>query len=225
MNVSYKNSFNRGCALLFLLTLFWFGQPCQVLGQNEAGFFSIANVVSSKTNTIVSVDGKQLRPDGIKPAKVTGGLGFPAGRHRLDASNANWKPVSMSIDLSPSVSPIVIVYSIEVQAPGGQVSRELRLFSRPSHPAAEGKTFGVLYVGSLPAVDISLNGQTRSLKPLQEVTVNNVSSLTVSQNSQEVAKFSPDIPGSYVVILFDGEASHLGATIANDLVFKAAGKR
>src|SRR5947207_12380530 len=70
----------------------------RVGGQTDAGFFSVANVVNSKANTIVSVDGKPLRSDGIKPAKVTGGLGFPVGAHRIDATNTNWKPVSMSLD-------------------------------------------------------------------------------------------------------------------------------
>jgi hypothetical protein len=196
-----------------------------VAAQTEAGFFSIANVVNSKANTIVSVDGKPLRPDGIKPVKVTGGLGFPVGAHRIEATNTDWKPVSMSIELTPLVSPIVIVYSLEIRSASGQVARELRLFSRANHPSPNGKTFGVIYAGSLPAVDVSLNGQPKSLKPLQELTLNNTASVAVAQNNQQVANFSPDIPGSYLVILFDAEASRLGATLAADIIFKAAGRR
>src|SRR5436190_24336228 len=100
-----KSFHNRGAVILFGVTFFFLTSLSQIAGQTEAGFFSIVNVVNSKTNTIVSVDGKPLRPDGIKPAKVTGGLGFPVGSHRIDATNMNFKPISMSIDLSPSVSP------------------------------------------------------------------------------------------------------------------------
>jgi hypothetical protein len=225
MNVSYKKCQNRARVLLFLLSLLWFGQLRQVLSQTEAGFFSLANVVNSKTNTIVSVDGKPLRPDGIKPAKVTGGLGFPVGSHRIDATNMNFKPISMSIDLSPSVSPIVIVYSVEVRGPTGQVTRELRLLSRQNRPPSGGKTFGVIYAGSLPTVAVSLNGQPKTLRPLQEEVLGKISSVTVAQNNQQFASFSPDEAGNYLVILFDSEASHLGATLAEDIVFKAAGRR
>lgn len=223
--MSFSNLSHRVSVAIFFVTLLLLGHRSQAVSQTEAGFFSIANVVNSKTNTIVLVDGKPLRADGIKPAKVTGGLGFPVGAHRIDATNSYWKPISMSIDLSPSVSPIVIVYSVEIKAPGGQIALELRLFSRPNHPTADAKTFGIIYAGSLPTVDVSLNGQPKSLKPLQEITLSNVPSVAVAQNNQQVANFSPDIPGSYLVILFDGEASRLGATLAADIVFKAAGKR
>ena len=78
----------------------------------DAGFFTIVNTVDLPTNTIVSVDGKALRPDGLKPMQVTGGLGFSAGTHRLTATNGNCLPASLSLQVSPSASPIVILYQI-----------------------------------------------------------------------------------------------------------------
>jgi hypothetical protein len=201
------------------------GFSSEVAGQTEAGFFSIANAVDLKTNTLVSVDGKPLRPDGIKPAKVTGGLGFPAGTHRIDASNADRKPASLSLNLSSSVSPIVIIYSVETRTASGQVSRELRLFPRQNRSSASGKTFSVIYVGSLPSIVAVLNGQPKTLQPLQEVALGNIPSIAVAYNGQQLASFAPDVAGSYLLVLFDSEGSRLAALLADDIIFKAAGKR
>jgi len=190
----------------------------------QAGFFSLVNAVDLATNTIVSVDGRPLRPDGLKPGIVTGGLGFIAGTHRLDATNDGCKPVSLSLQLSPGSSPIVIVYAVDGKNASGQAIRELRLFSHANMPAGDKKNFSLVYTGQLPLVSVAVNGQGKTLQPLKESALPSLTSVKIEQNNQPIGQFSPNDAGNYLIILF-GNQPQLKAILADDIIFKQAGQR
>ena len=202
-----------------------FASPHHIAAQtSQAGFFSIVNAVSLQTNTVVSVDGKSLRPDGLKPGKVTGGLGFPAGSHRVDATNSDCKPSSLSLQLSPSASPLLIIYSLESRNTSGQIAHELRLFSRPNSPPSNRKALFAIYAGQSASRVISFNGQPMTLQPLREVSLANTSSVEVAENGQSIGRFAAEEAGNYVVVLFDKGPS-LSGILAEDIIFKQAGQR
>jgi hypothetical protein len=191
-----------------------------------AGFFSVVNAVDLTTNTLVSVDGKPLRPDGLKPGKVTGGLGFISGKHRLDVTNADCKPSSLSLDVTEGSSPIVIIYMVSISRPGAQPLRELHLFVRGNTPTApDKKTFSVIYAGAAASQPVTVNGQMKALRPLIDTPVGEASSLIIVQNGQSVASIAPDVAGKYVAVLFDGQDSRLKAVLAEDAVLRRAGTR
>jgi len=190
----------------------------------QAGFFSLVNAVDLTTNTIVSVDGRPLRSDGLKPGIVTGGLGFIAGTHRLDATNDGCKPASLSLQLSPGSSPIVIVYAVDGKNASGQTIRELRVFAHANMAAGDKKSFSLIYTGQLPSVSIAVNGQTKTLQPLKELAVPGVTSVRIDQNNQPIGQFSPTDVGNYLIILF-GNQPQLRAILAEDIIFKQAGQR
>ncbi|MEY2484477.1 MAG: hypothetical protein QOH39_125 [Verrucomicrobiota bacterium] len=197
----------------------------EVIAQDQkAGFFSVVNAVNLPTSTLVSVDGKPLRPDGLKPGKVTGGLGFATGAHRVDATNSNCKPSSVSLELSPSASPILISYMVETKTQAGEVVRELRLFPAQNAAATTTKSFFALYAGQTPSRTVSFNGHAFTLQPLQKISLGTASSVSVVENGQPVGNFAADTAGNYLVVLFD-KGSGLGAVMADDIIFKRAGVR
>lgn len=200
----------------------------QISAQNppSAGFFAVANAVGVSTNTIVSVDGRPLRPDGLKPGKVTGGLGFPIGQHRIEVRNADCTPASASLQVTDGVSPIVIVYSVLSPHPGGPPTRDLKLFTRGNAAPVTGrKNYSIIYAGSSPSLHVSINNQTKTLQPLVEVPVGEAGSLNITQNGQAVGTIGSDAPGNYLVILYDGADSAVKATLAEDIIYKQAGRR
>ncbi|MFL6515667.1 MAG: hypothetical protein ACJ8M1_11655 [Chthoniobacterales bacterium] len=220
--------FKLGKVLMPVIGILTFAVPLVVAAQNPpaAGFFTLVNAVDLTSNTVVSVDGRPLRPDGLKPGQVTGGLGFVAGRHRIDATNIGCRPGSLMLDVNEGTSPIVIIYLISSSSPTGTAARELRLFVRRNTPGTtEKKTFWVIYAGAAASQTVTLNAQTVKLQPLIEASVGDSASLTIGQNGQPVASLVPDVPGKYVGVLFDGRDSKLKAVLAEDAVLRRAGTR
>ena len=196
-----------------------------LLGQKPtAGFITLVNAVSLPTNTIIAVDGKRLPPLGLEPGKVTGGLGFTEGTHRIDASNGAALAVSSSIQIS-SVSKMVIIYSVRRKDAKGIPIEEIRMFSCPGVAVEKGRQFYVLYAGGLSSQQVSINGQSVVLSPLKEVAVGSAGSLSINQNGQPVADLHPEEPGNYLAIVFDGQDSKIKAVLARDIQYTAAGSR
>jgi hypothetical protein len=193
--------------------------------QAGAGFFSVINAVDSITNTIVSVDRKPLRPDGLKPAKVTGGLGFPVGSHRIEAMNGDAKPATLSLSVSPSASPLVIIYQVLSRDSFGRATRELRMLSLANGSPATRKTFSAVYVGTVPLLQIAANGQMKILKPLIPVSLGEAASMTVTQGDKRVGTFSAEgAENNYVLVLFDDQNANISGTVAEDIIYKRAGR-
>jgi hypothetical protein len=204
------------------------GLTSEVGGQNapSAGFFSIVNAVGLSSNTIVSVDGRALRADGLKQGKVTGGLGFPVGTHQIEARNAECTPAAAPLQVVEGVSPIVVVYTVLTNHPGGAATRDLKLFTRGnSAPTTAKKNYSVVYTGSSPALHVAINNQTKTLQPLIEVPVGEAGSLHITQNNQPVGDVGSDGPGNFLAILYDGPGSGLKVTLAEDIIYRQAGRR
>ncbi|HEY1583235.1 MAG TPA: hypothetical protein VGF73_09065 [Chthoniobacterales bacterium] len=191
----------------------------------KAGFFTLVNAVSLSTNTIVSVDGKALRPDGIKPGMVTGGLGFAEGSHRLDVANGKAKPASLQIPVAAAACPIVVIYSARRLDPSGRPADELRLFSRPHAQTTKGKQFFALYAGQAASRSVQINGRPLALKPLQEVRIGTAASASVKESSRAIDDFAPEEEGNYLIVFFDGKDNALRAVLAPDIVYQAGGPR
>lgn len=219
MNIIFSRCLCGSFALLSLFAGRSFAQ------KPEAGFFTLVIAVDLPTNTIVSVDGKVLRPDGLKSGKVTGALGFIEGGHRIDATNGSCKPVSASLQLTAGKPLIVILYLVQSRGPDGRIVNELRISSQPSTASTKPKAFTALYVGQRNLGALAINGQTQILKPLQPVALGKVSSVSISQNGQAIGSFNQLEPGNYIVVLFDKQDAHLGALLVQDVAYTQAGRK
>jgi hypothetical protein len=175
-------------------------------------------------NTLVTVDAKPLRPDGIQPGKATGALGFPPGTHQIAAMQKDYKPASIALQLTPSTSPTVVAYAIDVQQPGRPAARELRLFTRINRAPVGQKSYSMVYVGRAPVVNVELNGEGRALKALEEVLVP-ATATTITSTGKNVGEFGAEGGGHHAVILFDAHPSGLGAVVVADRVYSRAGQK
>jgi hypothetical protein len=205
---------------IFLLSIFI--HP--VAAQKEVGFFSIVNAVGLPTNTIVTVDGRPLRTDGLKPGQATGGLGLLAGSHNIGVANGDFKPATLALPLNPGSSPILIIYCVEGGYQGGKLVRELKLLLRPNR-AESSKGFSAIYVGKKPFVSVAFNGQLQTLQALREISVGSANdrALTVSENNQPLADFRPEEQGNYLVVVYDTPDSKLGAVVIRDVIRRVGG--
>jgi hypothetical protein len=220
MNITFRLCLCISFTLLGLLSPGVFAQ-----GQ-DAGFFTLVNAVDLPTNTIVSVDGKALRADGLKPGKVTGALGFVQGSHRIDATNKDCKPAAASIQVEALKPQIVILYLVHTLGPGGRPMSELRISSQPSTAKTDSRAFAAIYVGQNGSEALSVNGQSRILRPLQEVFLGKVSSVSIAQNNVQIGTFRQEAePGNYLIVLFDKQDSHPGALLVQDADYKVAGRK
>lgn len=217
-----KKNFSSIAQMGFLCIIATFAPLRHVRSQPpQAAFFTFVNAVSSTANTLITVDGKALRPDGIKPGKVTGALGFAAGTHQVAVMQKAYKPASLPLQLLPAGSPIVIAYSVEVQQPRGDKTRELRLFTRPSR-AQPTTSYTLIYVGQSPSVEVQVNGQPRTLKPLEELSFGSTS-VSVSSNGHVICDFSGEGAGNYLGVVFDAQSNELSGAVVTDRIYQRAG--
>lgn len=225
MNVSSSRSRNRQLVAIAGL-VFVFTSSIPLHAQTPAtGFFKFVNAVPSPNNTVVTVDGKPLRPDGFKTGHATGALGFAAGVHQVAAMLKDYKPAAISLQVSPSTSPTVVAYAVDVQQPGGQIARELRLFARQNRPPAGKKSYSIVYVGRAPSVDVEIDGPTRTLKALDEVALGTNTHMTIISGGQTVGEIGSEGAGHHVVILFDSLPLGLGSVTTSDRVYTRAGAK
>ena len=209
------------CSSVALLGLMLGFSPSAPAQGGKVGFFLFVNAVGLASDTVLAMDGKTLR--GFKIGEATGGLGVLAGPHTLTASNSDCKPVTLALQVDPTASPIVIVYAVEVRAPGGKIAHELRFFARGNQRSATTKVYSAIYAGKNPGVSVSFNGQTQTVQALREASVAGSGSLTIKSGNDVICNFSPDEAGNYVAVLYDKPDSKVGAVVVRDVIHHSGG--
>src|SRR2546421_966194 len=157
-------------ALLFVLINCYVAQLTVAQQSPGQGGFRFVNAAGIPSKVFLTIDGKKMRPEGFDSGNTTGAIGILVGTHRFGVSSPSNGTAEIPVSVQPNSSATVIAYCKTIVDPRTrQPTQILQLLSRPNPPRAHGKQFQLLYLSGRPMIDLTINGQSRSVSALREL--------------------------------------------------------
>src|SRR5437868_2139664 len=157
-------------ALLFVLINCYVAQLTVAQQSPGQGGFRFVNAASIPGKVFLTIDGKKMRPEGFDSGNTTGAIGILVGSHRFAVSSPSNGTAEVSASVQPGSSVTMIAYCKTVIDPRTRQPTEvLQLLPRQNPPHTRARQFQLLFLSLRPSIDLTINGQNRSVSALREI--------------------------------------------------------
>ena len=199
------------------------------------GFVRIVNAVCHGVgNAKFSLDGEDIYPTGYKLGQTSGGLSMKQGSHSITVSKEGVEKGTAKIDLVTGETTTVIAFAELVPArkkddPPVWTIKLLRLKQRE---VEKGYGLTLVSVAKEPETNVQLAIQGKGAIEKSIVNRLGVTNVNLGEARGEVfvkvgdrilTTVSPDTPGNYVVVIYEGEDGKATAIYFYDPKFVIAG--
>lgn len=166
------------------------------------GPFAFINAVDSEKPTFLYLNGEIYKPRGYKSGQMTYGARTWAGKKSVKVENEELGTDTISIDILPNNSPIVIAYAVESLMEDGKEKREIKLKAIPNE--SNKKVFSGLFASNSGNATLVVNGQKYLLEPFKLTTTTSNSTIVFhpEKTNSEPIKIIPDTPNHRIAIVY-----------------------
>lgn len=106
----------------------WMAVACAYAQEQAPGFLRLVNAVAvGEGNLTLRIDGENYYPKGYATGQASGGIGLPAGRHRIELSMAGIAGANHTLDLQAGTT-VTLVAAAEATDP---LQQHWRLVMKP----------------------------------------------------------------------------------------------
>lgn len=201
----------------------------------DVGFIRLVNgIASGQGNVRLLIDGEDIFPEGYQLGQATGGLGLKAGAHTIEAKRDGVESGSTKIDLQAGETITLIAFAEKKtpdspEEPPKWITKILRL--KQSDPL-RGYRMALISICDLPEVRVTANNLAKNTNETVYVKRLAVSMVDLGSSKGEafvkdgervLTTVSSDLPGNYVVILYQDQEGKLSAISFYDPKFVIAG--
>ena len=198
-----------------------------VMAQDErprVGFVRLVNVAAAGTgNLMVSMDGNNYWPEGIKLGQRSGGIGLRAGKKEFVLTKTGCKSAKRSIDIVEGETQTLVFYSLPVRNDSGQIVEwELKLARLRQHSPKEGLFLTVISFCEEPELPLEIfetasQQSKKLLLPKMRTTrvelEGGLVSAEIRHKDEVITTVLAERRGNYVVMLYtDGEGGRQGVS-------------
>lgn len=202
------------CSLLLTACLLATGLHAQE--GDGFGFLNIVNLIPGVTPADVTIDDKELMPEGMKSGDFTGWFVVPVGGKTIsialedqDEKKPHIRKVSGSIEVSEGLANVVVMFlqpDPRVKEDGTAYPPRIHI---KSFPAYESRGFGLKLVSLAPTDQRFQIGPLKlDAKPLEELMIPKWSGagFEIMQNTKAIGKTAGSTePGSFYLFVGPGE--------------------
>ena len=214
---------NRHIVALASACSLWLCGQTQLPAQPEPteGLYSFVFTVPSKEPVMMKINGENPKPRGFECGFVTSGLLTSLGSKTIEVSCAGWTAKPTAIQVTPAVSPIILIGLDET--PGSSTTppkKFLRISSARNLPPSEGWNYQIVYLSPNPEVSLTIDGARQTLvkwKPVKLKT--KAGSVHLATASGSIAHLNPAEPGNYLIVLYEDPAGKPAARLVAEGVF------
>lgn len=196
----------------FLIPAIVLGLSIAVKAQDEKPFasgFNFVNAIGLDSPTMLKINGNAYRPTGYKHGAITQGGMLYEGDYIAAVENGELKPATLKFVVDRNSSPILISYIKEETSDSGVKKRELRLIRLPNRPKSTQTAFWAIMVDEEKSVTVQANNQAIVLPPMKVVKLGDSGRMEIklpeADQSFLTRKFSPDVPGNYILFFYPTE--------------------
>ena len=196
------------------------------------GFIRVVNGVAQGTgNVSVDIDGSDMRPKGYKLGDATGGMGMPAGSHKVTIKKEGTKEGTTTVVLQKDQTVTLIPFAEKVpatdQVPAHYRIQILRLKQKDIE---SGRTASFVSVSANPEIKVELEDEsgkwsTAFVKRLsvEEIPLNYSQGYAPTKVNGILIKPIPiGGVGNYVIVLYDDPDGKLQSLNFRDFKFLSA---
>ena len=183
------------------------------------GSFRFVNATSIPGKVFLAIDGKKLRPEGFDSGNTTGAIGILAGTHRFAVSSPSNGTAEVSASVQPGSSVTMIAYCKTVIDPRTRQPTEvLQLLPRQNPPHTRARQFQLLFLSSRPSIDLTINGQNRSVSALREIGSDQLptTQIKIEHGTKPVVTFDAPEAGNFLVVIFEDKAGKVSGVVIPD---------
>jgi len=187
--------------------------------QAPPGVFRFVNATLLPEKVFLTIDNLKLKPEGFAAGDTTGAIGIAPGPRRFTISSANSGTAQAAVSVQPNTSTSIIAYcKFTVDPQTRKVTQALQLLTRQNPPRARGRDFQLLFVSSHPSIDLSINGQNRSVKALREIGGADLPSgeIKIDYAGKPLTSFTAPEAGNFLVVIFDDPAGKVRGVVVPD---------
>jgi hypothetical protein len=210
---------NLAKALLFVLINCCIAHLAGAQQSPGQGLFRFVNATSIPGKVFLAIDANKLRPEGFDSGNTTGAIGILVGTHRFAVSSPSNGAAEMPVSVQPSSSVTIIAYCKTVVDPRTRQPTEvLQLLPRQNPPHTRGRQFQLLYLSSRPSVNLTINGQNRSVSALREIGSDQLptTQIKIEYGGKSVLTFDAPEAGNFLVVVFDDKAGKVSGVVVPD---------
>src|SRR6266480_3358991 len=182
----------------------------------EQGIFRFVNATGLPSRTFLTIDNLKLRPEGFGSGDTTAAIGIIAGARRFTVSNPSSGTAVIPVSVQPNGSVTIIAYCKTVVDPRTrQLTEVLQLLPRQNPPRTRGRQFQLLYVSSRPSIDLTINGQNRSISALREIGSDQLptTQIKIEHGARPVVAFDAPEAGNFLVVIFEDKAGKVSGVV------------
>ena len=183
----------------------------------------IVNTLPGPGNLFVKFGPEEIWPPGFTPGQSTGAVGFPSGKKMVEARCQGFVTTRLEGELAPKANCAMVFY------PGAQVKdgpdkgkRKIGLFQPdPLRGGAQSKSWHIILVGAVGPATLQVNEQPVMLEPgrSQRIETGGKHFVEVKQAGDTLLAESPEDPGQYWVVVYEGQPGKLTAVLLNHLPY------
>jgi hypothetical protein len=195
------------------------------------GFIRVVNAVTAGTGEVrVLIDGAEIRPQGYKPGDVTGGIGLPAGKHKLSIRRDGVRQGNTSISLEVDQTVTFVAFAEQIPATENEpVHVAVRMVRLKQSDSETDRTATFVSVSASPELKVALADEAGGWasvvvkRRLVEVMPLRFSQgyAPVRVNGVPIKPIPISGDGNYVVVLYDNPEGRLQSVFYRDFKFGA----
>lgn len=197
-----------------------------------SGFIRVVNAVATGTGqTNVFIDGSDMRPRGYKLGDATGGIGLPAGSHKVTIKREGVDEGSVTVNLEKDQTVTLIPFAEQVPANDQEPKHfEIRILRLKQRQPESGRTVTFVSVSAVPELKAEVsdeNGKwaTTHVKRLAiaELPLNYTQGYAPAKVAGVPIKSIPiGGAGNYVIVLYDDPKGKVQSLYFRDFKFLSA---
>lgn len=183
----------------------------------------VVNALPGPGNLFLKFGAEEIWPPGFTPGQSTGAVAFPSGKKAVEARSENFVTTKLDAELAPKANCAMVFYpGSEVKDGPDKGKRKIGLFQpEPLRQEVKGISWKIILVGASKSVSLEINGKKLTLEPerAQKIDPGERSYVAVRSGADLVLEHAPDGPGEYWLVIYEGEAKKLTATVLNHLSY------
>jgi hypothetical protein len=215
------------CLAVFLFFLgadsFRAGLAQAPAGAPASSTLVVVNALPGPGNLFVKFGPEEIWPPGFTPGQSTGAVGFPSGKKTIEARCEGFVTTRLEGELAPKANCAMVFYpGAEVKDGPDKGKRKIGLFQPdPLRGGIQGKSWRIILVGAGGSATLQVNDQPVTLEPgrSQRIETGGKHFVEVKQAGETLLAESPEDPGEYWVVVYEGQPGKLTAVLLNHLPY------
>jgi hypothetical protein len=170
------------------------------------------NAVGLKTRTDFQLDGKSVKRTGFAEGGYAISFQISEGNHQATFANADCDRAVQSISAGGGASALYVLYKVALRQPDGRAKNLLKVVAIPPQSAVREPRLLAFSTLEGRAISLRVNGSDVRVEPFKLLPL---PSPTLSLDGAGIrpARYEPDEPGNYILVLFDGSSSTVHSTL------------